>query len=364
MSVIRGLGFVQLDSVSTVERAHHMILHARRTAYRPAHLAPLLDRDRLLFEHWTHDAAILPTDWLPHWRHRFARDAARLQRRWKTWREPGYEARFTPVLDRIAAEGPLRSDDFTGERPGRSTGWWDWHPSKTALEYLWRTGQLAVARRDGFRKVYDLASRIYPDHPQVSETETLDWAATAALDRLGFASPGELAAFWDLATPEEMKTWAVAAANSGMVEEILVEGADGRRHPRLARPGTVAEAQALPPAPGQIRVLSPFDPMIRDRARTERLFGFHYRIEIFVPAHRRRWGYYVFPLLEGERLVGRIDMSADRKAGALHVAALWPEPGVRMGTGRRARLDAALARTARFAGLDTVTWAPDALRPD
>lgn len=360
LALIERLGFVQIDSVSTVARAHHMILHARRTAYRPPALKRLMERDRALFEHWTHDAAVLPMALYPHWLNHFPRERHRIAEKWKSWREEGYEARFAPVLAHIRDHGAVRSDDFAGERPGQSTGWWDWHPSKTALEFLWRSGALAVARRDGFRKVYDLPERVIPEAartPGPSAAETLDWACGAALDRLGFASPGELAAFWAVVRPAEARDWCAAALARGEIEEIAVEGADGRPHRRYARPGTRDAARALPAAPGMIRVLSPFDPALRDRARAERLFGFRYRIEIFVPAEKRAYGYYVFPLLEGDRLVGRIDMAARRDADALHVTALWPEPGVSFGATRLARLEAALARSARLAGVSRVTWA-------
>ena len=128
----------------------------------------------------------------------------------------------------------------------------------------------------------------------------------------------------------------------------------------LVRPETLAAP--VPEPPGRIRILSPFDPALRDRARAERLFGFHYRIEVFVPEAQRRYGYYVFPVLEGARIIGRLDARARRDAGALHVRAFWPERGIAMGTGRAARLEAELDRLARFAGLDRVTREPDWLR--
>jgi uncharacterized protein YcaQ len=124
----------------------------------------------------------------------------------------------------------------------------------------------------------------------------------------------------------------------------------------------LAEAAALPPAPGRLRALSPFDPALRDRARALRLFGFDYRIEVFVPAPKRKYGYYVFPLLEGERIVGRIDMKADRAADLLRVTALWPEPGIRWTAPRQARLEAELARLTRLAGVSEVSFANDWLR--
>ena len=356
-ALIARIGFVQVDSIPTVERAHHMILAARRPAYRPPALKRLLERDRALFEHWTHDASILPVALFPVWQLRFARDADRLRDNWKRWFRDGYEARFDTILNRIARDGPVTSSDVgAGEARGRG-GWWDWHPSKTALEWLWRTGQLQITRRDGFQKVYDLTERVIPQEhrlPCPPVDAVVDWACSSALDRLGFATPGEICAYWNAVTPQEARDWCKAELAAGRVMEIAVEGADGSRRHSLARPDVAARAADAPAPPARLRVLSPFDPALRDRARAERLFGFHYRIEVFVPEAQRRYGYYVFPLLEGAGLVGRIDMKARRDAGVLQVRALWPEARVRFGAGRLARLEAELDRMARFAGCDRV----------
>ena len=356
-ALIARIGFVQVDSIPTVERAHHMILAARRPAYRPPALKRLLERDRALFEHWTHDASILPVALFPVWQLRFARDADRLRDNWKRWFRDGYEAQFDTILNRIARDGPVTSSDVgAGEARGRG-GWWDWHPSKTALEWLWRTGQLQITRRDGFQKVYDLTERVIPQAhrlPCPPVDAVVDWACSSALDRLGFATPGEICAYWNAVTPQEARDWCKAELAAGRVMEIAVESGDGSRRHSLARPDVAARAADAPAPPGRLRVLSPFDPALRDRARAERLFGFHYRIEVFVPEAQRRYGYYVFPLLEGAGLVGRIDMKARRDAGVLQVRALWPETGVRFGAGRLARLEVELDRMARFAGCDRV----------
>lgn len=356
-ALIDRIGFVQVDSINTVERAHHMILFARRSGYRPEALKRLLERDRMVFEHWTHDASVLPMHLFPYWQLRFARDADRLRDNWKRWFRDGYEARFDTILNRIAAQGPVTSSDVgQGEARGKG-GWWDWHPSKTALEWLWRTGQLQITRREGFQKVYDLTERVIPQAcrlPCPPVETVVDWACGSALDRLGFATPAGICAYWNAVTPQEARDWCKAELNAGRVIEIAVEAADGSRRHSLARPDVLARAAAAPAPPQRLRVLSPFDPALRDRARAERLFGFHYRIEVFVPEAQRRYGYCVFPLLEGARLVGRIDMKARRDAGVLQVRALWPEAGVRFGAGRQARLAAALDRMARFAGCDRV----------
>jgi uncharacterized protein len=356
-ALIARIGFVQVDSIPTVERAHHMILAARRPAYRPPALKRLLERDRVLFEHWTHDASILPVALFPVWQLRFARDADRLRDNWKRWFRDGYEAQFDTILNRIARDGPVTSSDVgKGEARGRG-GWWDWHPSKTALEWLWRTGQLQITRRDGFQKVYDLTERVIPQEhrlPCPPVDAVVDWACSSALDRLGFAMPGEICAYWNAVTPQEARDWCKAELAAGRVMEIAVESADGSHRHSLARTDVLARAADTPEPTARLRVLSPFDPALRDRARAERLFGFHYRIEVFVPEAQRRYGYYVFPLLEGAGLVGRIDMKARRDAGVLQVRALWPEAGVRFGAGRLARLEAELDRMARFAGCDRV----------
>ena len=365
LALIRRLGFVQVDSVNTVERAHHMILWSRRRSYRPKALRLLHQRDRDVFEHWTHDASIIPMEFLPYWRFRFARDARRLRSRYRKWQGPEFEAILENVIRHVAEHGPVRSGDVGEQDEPRRNGWWEWHPSKTALEYLWRSGRLAVTRRDGFAKVYDLAERVYPDVDPSPPERTIDWACNAALDRLGFATSGEIAAFWGMVRPEEAKGWANAALRRGEVEPVEVECADGTLRRHVARPGLAEAAADIPVPPKRLRVLSPFDPMLRDRNRTERLFGFRYRIEIFVPEARRKYGYCVFPVLEGDRLIGRLDARARRAEGILQIAAFWPEPGVKASGQRLARLDADLARLARLSGCEMVAYATGWLRePD
>ncbi|APG45512.1 winged helix-turn-helix domain-containing protein [Phaeobacter porticola] len=362
LDLITRLGFVQLDSINTVARAHDMILYSRRPSYRPAALKRLYERDRRLFEHWTHDAAVLPMAFYPHWHLRFQRDAEVLRKRYRNWHRDGYEAKFQHILDHIRDHGPVGSSDVGKDEAKGSGGWWDWHPSKTALEYLWRSGALTVVGRSGFQKRYDLTERVIdpalvPNQGTVDPRETVDWLCNAALDRLGFATSGQLAGFWATASPAETAAWCKHAEADGHIVPLEITLADGRNRRVYARSGAIDNAADLPAPPGRIRVLSPFDPALRDRKRTEELFGFHYRIEVFTPAAKRRYGYYVFPLMEGDRLIGRIDMKAQRQAGLLHVTALWPEHGVKWTVSRQARLEAELDRVARFAGVEQVTFA-------
>ena len=360
---IQTLGYVQVDSVNVLERAHHHILFSRSHTYRPKDLQALVEKDGALFENWTHDASIIPSAFFPYWRHRFQREEARMRARWTTrFGSDGFDDDLARVHERVATEGPLMARHFEGDKP--STGWWDWHPSKAALEFLWRTGKLAIARREGFQKVYDLTERVIPaEHlaVEVDHDTFVDWACRQALARLGFATRGEIAAFWALLTPAEVEEW-ISRTRRELVP-VLVEGADGAK-PRLAYAlPEVAEALAHPPeAPDRVRILSPFDPLLRDRKRTERLFGFSYRIEIFVPEAKRQYGYYVYPVLRGDRAVGRIDVKAERERDALVVRAFWPEPGVRHSKALGAKLEKELDRLRRLACVATVEFEPGWMR--
>lgn len=354
--LIERIGFVQVDSINTVARAHDMILWSRRQAFRPPALKRLLERERSLWEHWTHDASILPVGLHGIWQHRFARDEERLHKNWKRWFREGYEAQLDSILDRIARDGPVGTADVgEGEVRGNG-GWWDWHPSKTALEWLWRTGRLAITRREGFAKIYDLTERVIPEvhrSPVPAESVT-DWACRTALGHLGFGTSGEIAAYWNAVSPEAAKLWCHAALARGEIVEAEVEGARGQRRKVFVFPDILETDPAVPSA--RLRILSPFDPALRDRNRAEFLFGFRYRIEVFVPEPKRIYGYYVFPVLEGDRLVGRIDVKAFRDAGALRIKAFWPEAGVGLTKARMAKLEAELDRLARFAGCGRVEF--------
>lgn len=365
--LIHGLGFVQLDSINTLARAHDMILYSRRPTYRPGNLKRLYEKDRAFFEHWTHDAAVIPMAFYQHWRLRFRRDAELLKSRWRNWRREGFERQFEPVLQFVRDHGPVCSSDVGQDEQKSGGGWWDWHPSKTALEYLWRSGVLSVVGRDGFRKKYDLTERVIETgvSSELSAADvgaTIDWCCRSALDRLGFATSGEIAAFWATVTPAEARQWCTHRVEAGDLLQIEITCADGAPRRVFARPETTGLAAGIAPPPGRLRVLSPFDPVLRDRARAERLFGFHYRIEVFVPAARRKYGYYVFPLLEGDRLIGRIDMKANRSQDRLEVRAVWPERKVVFSKSRLARLDAELNRVARFSGLKDLSFSPGWMR--
>lgn len=343
-ALIDRLGFVQLDSIDTLARAHDMILFSRLPAYETTHLKSLHEDHRALWEHWTHDASLIPIHAYPYWAHRFEGFRARLGPRVS-------QSEMDNVLAHITAHGAVTTRDVgdTRSRPG----WWNWSPSKTALEWLWRMGDLAVTGRKGFQKSYDLTERVIPAalrDIRVDRAGVIDWAARTALRNLGFATPKEIAAYYDLIDISEVKAWLARAD----VRQVQVEGAAGGVKPAFA-----LDVPNVPEPAPILRLLSPFDPMLRDRARAEFLFGFRYRIEVFVPEPKRQFGYYVFPVLEGDRLIGRIDVKAHRDQGALIVRAFWPEAGVQMTAARRRDLDMELHRLVPFSRSKRLDYAPD-----
>ncbi|AXI48394.1 hypothetical protein C1J03_21815 [Sulfitobacter sp. SK012] len=367
LSLIERLGFVQLDSINTVARAHDLILFARKSQYKPQHLKKLFEGDRALFEHWTHDAAIIPLGYYPYWQMRRDQDAERLRKQWQNGRREGFEEQFQAVLEHIRTHGACGSSDVgKGEKRG-SGGWWDWHPSKTALEYLWRSGEICVVGREGFQKRYDLTERVLNDAlcdpAQAPSVEaTVEWCCNGALDRLGFATHSEIAAFWGHIRPAAARAWCSAELKAGRIVEVQITGADGQTRAAFARPD-VQDDPALNTKPtNRLRVLSPFDPALRDRKRAQRLFGFSYRIEVFVPEPKRIYGYYVFPILQGDQIVGRVDMKAFRDRDTLVVRALWPEPGIKWGKGRIAAFEAELQRLTQLAGVSKFEFGDGWLR--
>ncbi|MEE8304464.1 MAG: crosslink repair DNA glycosylase YcaQ family protein [Candidatus Tectomicrobia bacterium] len=359
--LITRLGFVQVDSIRTVERAHHLTLLARNTRYHPDLLRILVEEDRRLFENWTHDASIIPTQWYPQWQPRFARERQRLRDRTSWQQRLGSDAQrvVDQVRDTVQQKGPVMSRDFSDERsPGTAT-WWGWGPSKTALEYLWRSGELAVCQRLNFQKVYDLTQRVIPAQYLDSGPDHcawIDWACSTALERLGIATPAEIAAFWGAICLDEARAWCQARVGQA-IRSVLVQPEDASKPwMAYARHDIEALVNSLPAAPARIRFLCPFDPVIRDRRRTERLFNFSYRFEAFVPEKQRQYGYYVFPMLQGDRLIGRINLKYERRERTLRVKGQWLEDGVELTKTRQRRITQELARYGKFIGAESIAY--------
>ena len=354
--LIERMGFIQLDSINVVERAQHLTLASRLDNYRHGHFSQLLEQERSLFEHWTHDASAIPTRWFAHWKPRFASERERILNKpwWMERMGAKPDTIIKHVRERIISEGPLRSKDFEHKQQGTSSAWWGWKPQKAALEFLWSTGELMVTRREKFQKVYDLTERVLPElneTPLPTEREHVDWVCRTALERLVIATPKEIAKFWNAIGIAQAKAWCGEAVQSGLITPVLVESLDGSKsRPAFAIPDWERRLRKLPEPPARIRLLSPFDPVLRDRARALRLFDFDYRFEAFVPEPKRQYGYYVLPILEGDRLVGRLNPKFERREGLLNIFQVYWELGIRLTRQRQRELGQAVERLAKFIG--------------
>jgi len=351
LDIVKRLGFVQLDTIQVVVRAHHHIIWSRNQNYREEMLHKVMTDRGELFEHYTHDASLIPMDYYPLWHRQFRRKKAYYKRSRYYATMPGAKGRAA-IKERIAKEGPLSTHAF--DTKAATKGMWVRPPHKLALDYMWYTGVLATSHRINFTKFYDLSERVIPDHIRAqsySDEAQINWLCETALDRMGYATLAEIQKFWEATDRSEVAAWAAKAKPL----RVLIQSSDGGWSQAFAPADIEQRLAALSPPTSRLRILNPFDPALRDRKRLARLFGFDYRVEMFVPAAKRKWGYYVYPLLEGARLVGRIEVKADRSKNELRLLNLWPEPGVRWTKARCAKLDAELIRLARLAGVEKVS---------
>ncbi len=353
--IIKDLGFVQLDTIRNVTRAHHHILWSRNQNYREPMLNKYLADERAVFEHFTHDASVLPIEFYPMWQRQFRRMRDMVSRA-DYYRSPLNRKEMTAIKRRIEREGPLSTHSFDSKVDGPKE-MWTRPPHKRALDHMWYVGELATSHREKFTKFYDLAERVIPAELHTNEVEDstqIDWLCREALHRLGFGQPGDIQRFWAAVSAQEVKAW--VEKNEGELAHVEIETA-GRTWVKALAPGDIESRIAGIKTPtSRLRILNPFDPVIRDRKRLLRLFGFDYRIEIFVPAAKRVWGYYVYPLLEGDRFVGRIELKADRKRGVIRVIKTWTEPGIKWSENRSRKLAAELERLGRLIGAGVIEW--------
>jgi uncharacterized protein YcaQ len=347
---VERLSLHQIDSVNVLVRAHYLPAFSRLGSYDRG----LLDRaawgpksNRTLFEYWAHEASLLPLELHPLLRWRMA-EAERGEIGWGSLRAFAREKRSEAdaVLERIRSEGPMAASDF--DHGGNSGGWWGWGEAKRALEWLFWAGLVTTAtRRTSFERVYDLPERVLPPHvlalPTPSPADSIRRLVERSARALGIATASDLRDYFRLKPAP-----ARAAIDQLVEEQVLIPAAvEGWRAPayvhRDARLPRRIDAQAL---------VAPFDPLVWERSRTERLFGFRYRIEIYTPAHKRVHGYYVLPFLAGDRLVGRVDLKADRQNSRLRVRQVTWEDVVPLDAAQR--LDAELQLMAAWLGLESV----------
>ena len=357
MSVVTDLGSLQIDPISVVARSHLLVLWSRLGGYDPADLEALLWRERRLFEYWTHAAAIVCTHDYPihsllmrrHPRHQQLRD----------WLAANQTLRRS-ILRQLRANGPLptRALEDRAEVAWQSSGWTGGRNVDRMLDLLWTQGRIMVAGRQGQQRVWDLAERVLPDWAPTRrppEREVVRLAAQRSLRALGVATARDIDRHFTAYRYPGLDGVLAALERAGRVERVRV-AADGSEHPGpwYVHADDLPLLERLQAGDWQPRttLLSPFDNLLINRERTERLFGFHYRMEIYVPKAARRYGYYVLPILHGDRLVGRVDPAMDRRSGRLVVHALHAEPDAPEAAGPA--VAAALQDLASFLGADGI----------
>lgn len=352
--IVDRLGVVQIDSVNVLARSHYLPAFSRLGAYDATQLDALAHRTpRALFEYWGHEASLLPVALQPLFRWRMARAKDHAWGRMR--RIAAKHPRFVDeVLAIVRDKGPISASELGHGAPKKKSGWWEWSDAKTAIEWLFWSGQVTSARRRGFERLYDLPERVLPARIVNAATPTEREAHRALLElaarALGVATEADLRDYYRLPLAEARAALAELVEDK-QLEPVTVEGWKKPAYipRRAARPAMIDT--------GRGALLSPFDNLIWFRERTERLFGMRYRIEIYTPAPKRVHGYYVLPFLLGDALVARVDLKADRAAGVLRVQGAHAEPGT--ATARVAgALAAELTRMAAWLALERVEVMP------
>ncbi len=355
LAAIRRMGALQIDTIHVVARSPYLVLWSRLGSYEPRWLDELL-AEGAIFEYWSHAACFLPIEDYGLYRRRMLDGNARY-RDWLTAHPEVVER----VLGRVREHGETRSAEFE-RTDGRAGAWWDWKPEKLALECLFMTGELMIARRERFQRIYDLRERVLPgwdDARTPSREEVTRAHVLAAVRALGVAKATWVPDYFRIPA-KGIRQLLEGLAAEGALIQVRVEGWPGTAyvHPDNLQLAESAAGGALQPA--QTTLLSPFDPVVWHRARAAELFGFEYRIETYTPAARRRYGYFSLPILHRDALVGRLDPKAHRREGRFEVRALHLEPGVPVTEDLVCRLAGALRDCAAWHGTpDVVVLASD-----
>ncbi len=352
LQTIRRMGALQIDTISVVARSPYFVLWSRLGDYEPAWLDQLL-AEGALFEYWSHAACLLPVEDYPLYR-RLILERLKGQRS-HAWIEE-HPTEVEQLLSRVREGGAVRSSDFV-RTDGRGGTWWDWKPEKLALERLHSAGVLMTARRHNFQRIYDLRERVRPDWsdadaPSIEETRRR--LALASVRALGVTIAAWVPDYFRL-PKAGCAALLEALADEGRLLRTAIEGISARAyiHPDNRE---VAEAVAAgSQQPTVTTLLSPFDPIVWDRARARALSGFDYTIECYTPASKRRYGYFTLPILHRGALVGRLDAKAHRKQGIFEVKSLHIEPGIEMTETLKTELSAAVHRCAAWHHTPEVT---------
>ncbi|HHL32133.1 MAG TPA: winged helix-turn-helix domain-containing protein, partial [Oceanospirillales bacterium] len=335
--IIEHLGYVQIDTISVVARAHHHVFWSRCAKYQPSDLDELV-KSRKVFEYWSHAASYLPMI-----EYRYTLPMKHEFKNMKNSWFPRDEKMMSAVLKRIEAEGPMRSKDFGSAKKG-TTGWWDWKPAKKALERLFMEGKLEISKRQGFQKVYDLPQRVIPPSVDISmptEDEYHKFLIKRTLRHHGLATAHEIAYLKKKQTRTKVADILAQMHENGEVVKVSVEKIEQNYYAEPAAIDNINKKSA------KIHILSPFDNLVIQRKKLDTLFDFHYQIECYVPAAKRKYGYFSLPIFQGNQAIARIDCKADRRKKQLIINALYYEKGVNKNS-IKPKIEAKLKQFARF----------------
>ncbi len=319
LNAIEHLGYVQIDTLSVVSRAHHHTLWTRVKDYQEKHLHELLEKDKSIFEYWSHAASYLP---MSEYRYSLLRKKEYSSGR-SHWFEQDKKIKKY-VLDRIKAEGALQSKDFEHKRNGPGN-WYEWKPAKQALEQLFMEGKLMVARRQGFQKVYDLTERILPpsvDTSMPTEKEAAEHLILKTIQANGFAEE-KIISYLRSHAKEPVKKALTQLLKNGMLQEIKVENNKELYYTTAEQLKQLNKIKSV----SSIHLLSPFDNAVIQRKRVNALFDFDYMIECYVPEAKRKYGYFCLPVLYNGRFVARFDPKADRASKTFYIKQMHYEKG-------------------------------------
>lgn len=334
MEVVRDLGCLQLDPISVVARSHQLVLFSRVGRYDLAHLDQLLWQERRLFEYWAHCASIVPTEDYPIHNlmmRGYPNGDSAWSERTRAWLKQNQKLKRY-VLAQLRRRGPLLSRDLEEDglhpREWVSTGWTSGRNISRMLDYLWIGGKIMVAGREGIQKRWDLAERVLPEwtpRERLPEREVVRRAAQKSLRALGVATPRQINYHYIRGRYPDLKNVLAELVQAQRIREVEIRDLPGEWYIHADDEHLITEHAIRNTEPRAI-LLSPFDNLICDRARTKLLFNFDYTMEIYVPAAKRKYGYYVLPILHGDRLIGRVDPEMDRERRALRVNAVYAEP--------------------------------------
>jgi uncharacterized protein YcaQ len=369
LAVVRDLGCLQLDPISAVARSHQLVVWSRVGNYALSKLDQLLWEDRSLFEYWAHMASIVLTEDYPiHalFMRTYARDedTGEVSQRYQHWLTANQRLK-RHILQEIRRRGPLPARVFenkTEEGSGwYSSGWTSGRDASQMLDYLWITGKIMVAGRSGTlrEKLWDLSERCLPDwtpREKPAEKEVVRRAAQKSLRALGVATPQQINQHFTRKRYPHLKETLQALQAEGVIEKIHVADDKAEWFIHAGDVPLLDRVEQDEFAFERTTLLSPFDNLICDRARTTKLFDFDFRIEIYTPQHKRQYGYYVLPILHGDRLIGRIDPKLDREHGRLHIHAVHAEKHAPLNRQTARAIRAALEDLATFLGASEIHY--------